>query len=131
MLHTVSKMSSVTFGVRRVLHVDADEELVRRRGVENAAQVVDAGRAVDVEAELRELERDVAADAGPLDLADHRRGRRASRRAASSEADALAELVERHRRAAAARAARAASIASRDRLAGDEAAREAAGRRMP
>ena len=50
--------------VRRVLHVDAHEEVVLLRGVEDAAQVVDRVRPVEVEAELRQLERDVALDAG-------------------------------------------------------------------
>ena len=52
-------------GVLRALHVDADEELEPVAGREDAAQVVHADGAVDVEAELRELERDVALDTGP------------------------------------------------------------------
>ena len=54
----------------RALHVDADEELVPRRRVEDAAQVVHTGRAVDGQAELRQLERDVALDAGGDDRLD-------------------------------------------------------------
>ena len=57
------------FGVRRALHVDADEE-ARRRPLENPAQVVDRAGAVDVEAELGELQREVAADAGLDDRVD-------------------------------------------------------------
>ena len=51
-------------GVARVLHVDAHEEPVLAGGVEDAPQVVHAGGAIDVEPELRQLERDVALDAG-------------------------------------------------------------------
>ena len=57
-------------GVRRVLHVDAHEEPVRIGRLEDAAQVVDRGGPVDVEAELRQLERDVALDAGGDDRVD-------------------------------------------------------------
>ena len=51
-------------GVRRALHVDAHEEPGRLGALENLAQVVDRARLVDVEPELRELQRDVAPDAG-------------------------------------------------------------------
>src|SRR5262249_9124736 len=50
-------------GVRRTLHVDADEEAGRLSPIEHAAHVVDARRAIDRQSELRQLERDVAADA--------------------------------------------------------------------
>ena len=51
-------------GVRRVLHVDAHEEAGRLGALEDLAQVVDGARLVDVEPELRQLQRDVALDAG-------------------------------------------------------------------
>ena len=57
-------------GVRRVLHVDAHEEPVRVGRLEDAPHVVDRGRAVDVEPELRELQRDVALDARGDDRVD-------------------------------------------------------------
>ena len=47
-------------GVRRVLHVDAHEEPCVG-AVENPPEIVDGGGAVDVEAELGELQRQVAA----------------------------------------------------------------------
>ena len=50
-------------GVRRVLHVDAHEEPGRLGALEDLAQVVDGARLVDVEPELRQLQRDVALDA--------------------------------------------------------------------
>ena len=62
--HSVSKIVERHVGVRRALHVDAHEEPVRVGRLEDAAQVVDGRGAVDVEAELRELQRDVALDAG-------------------------------------------------------------------
>ena len=68
--HSVSRMLERRVGIRRVLHVDADEEAVRVGRLEDAPHVVDRGGAVDVEAELRQLERDVALDAGRDDLAD-------------------------------------------------------------
>ena len=67
-------------GVRRVLHVDAHEEAVLGRRIEDAAQVVDAGRAIDVEAELRQLERHVALDARSRRWRRGCGGSRASRR---------------------------------------------------
>ena len=67
----------------------------RSAAVEDLPQVVDADRAVHVEAELRQLERQVALDARPIDrldqlqvLARRRFGRRERR-------DAFAEIVER------------------------------------
>src|SRR5258708_37581580 len=50
--------------VRRILHVDADEETGRFGALENLAQVVDGAGLVDVETELREFQRDVPFDAG-------------------------------------------------------------------
>src|SRR5205085_3401746 len=47
----------------RVLHVDTHEEPVALARVEDAAQIVDAGCAIDLETELRQLERQVALDA--------------------------------------------------------------------
>ena len=61
--HSVSKIVERHLRIRRALHVDADEELVALGRLEDAAQIVDAGGAIDVESELRQLERDVAADA--------------------------------------------------------------------
>ena len=112
--------------VPRVLHVDADEELVRRRAVEDAPQVVDARRAVDGQPELRQLQRDVAADARRGDLVDRSRGRRASPRSASA---IVATLSPRKSSvcvmpAASMRARRGDRFV--DGLAGDEPAGEAA-----
>ena len=71
----------------------------RSAAVENLPQVVDADRAIDVEAELRQLERQIALDAGPIDRFDQLQilarggfGRRERR-------DALAEIVERAQQA--------------------------------
>ena len=59
-------------GVARALHVDPHEKTGRLGELENLAQVVDRARAIDVEAELRQLQRDVALDArlddGPDDV---------------------------------------------------------------
>ena len=62
---------------------------------QNLPQVVDADRAIDVEAKLRQLERQVALDASPIDGVDQLQvfarggfGRRQRR-------DALAKIVER------------------------------------
>ena len=109
--HSVSKTSSVTLGVRRILHVDAHEELVAAGRVEDAPQVVDAGGAVDVEAELGQLQRDVALDARRDDHVDEPHVLARGRGGFLDVLHALAEVVEReqHPRAC---SARAASIAS-------------------
>ena len=55
---------------RRALHVDADEPVPRGGRGQNPAQVVRAQRAVELQADLRELHRDLAGQAGgahPLD----------------------------------------------------------------
>ena len=93
--------------------------------VENPAQVVDARRAIDREAQLRQLERDVAADARGDNPIDHRevRARRGIR--FRHRGDALAEQSS-------VCIMPAASIVARggdrfvDGLAGDEPPREAA-----
>ena len=56
--------------VSRALHVDADEKATMFGGFQNLPQVVYAHRAVDVEAKLRQLERQVPLDAGPVDRFD-------------------------------------------------------------
>ena len=56
----------------------------RLGALEDLAQVVDRARPVDVEPELRELQRDVALDAGRDDRVDDRAGSRASPASASS-----------------------------------------------
>ena len=95
------------------------------RRIENAPEVVDTRGAIDVEPELRQLERDVALDPRIDDRLDDaavlaRRGIRFSR-----GLDALAEVVERQEQAA---GIKAADRGDRffDGLAGDEPAREAA-----
>jgi hypothetical protein len=57
-------------GVGRAFHVDAHEKIALRRRCEDLAQVVDADRAIDVEPELRQLERQVALDAGAVNRLD-------------------------------------------------------------
>ena len=89
--------------VRRALHVDADEKLVLPRRFEDASHVVNAGGAIDHQAQLRELQRDIAFDVGRDDVVDEpdvlarcRRGliggRRRSRR--DSPASAAVPLPE-------------------------------------
>ena len=116
------------FGIGRALHVDADEEPRRVGPIEDFPQVVHRAGAVHVEAELRELERNVAADAGRddrfADLAVLARRRIRLREAG----DAFAEVVERVQQAACLHRAGRLDRLGR-RLAGDEAAREA--RRPP
>ena len=112
-------------GVRRVLHVDADEEPGRLGALEDPAQVVDGARPVDVEAELRQLQRDVAPDAGRDRSPRSRRGTRASPRrprrgSRRSRRGGRASCVKPR-----ASTARAASIASSTVFAGDEPAGEA------
>ncbi len=87
------------------------------------------GRAVDVDAELRELQRDVALDAGRDDDVDEPEVLARGGVGFLERADALAEVVERQQHAARLERARAAD-GFLDRLAGDEAAREAV-RRSP
>jgi hypothetical protein len=53
--------------IRRILHVDPDEEAVLRGGLEDAPQVIDRGRPIDVQAQLRQLDRHIALDARPHD----------------------------------------------------------------
>jgi hypothetical protein len=109
--------------VRRVLHVDAHEELIGLGAGEDPPEVVDAGGAVDAQPQLSELDRDVALDAGRRDPVEElevslRRGVRFGRRG-----HALAEQVEGQKHAGVLNGAR-----GRDRfidgLAGDEAARK-------
>ena len=112
-------------GVGGALHVDAHEEPVLDSGIENAPQVVHAGGAIDVEAELRQLHRHVALDVGQgdrlQDLAVVARGLvRLLHRG-----DALAEIVERQEQAAAGERPHGGDGVL-DRLSGDESARESA-----
>ena len=86
-------------GVRRVLHVDAHEEPVRIGRLEDAAHVVDRGGPVDVEPELRQLQRDVALDAGRDDRVDDLHVVGGRRRAAVGARHAFAEVVERQEQA--------------------------------
>ena len=111
-------------GVRRVLHVHADEEVARHAGIEDSPQVVHAGRAIDRQPELRELQRDVARDPRGRDALHHaevgtRRGVRFRDRA-----DALAEIIERHAETLAFERPRDGDRFV-DGFAGDEPAREA------
>ena len=64
MPHSVSTRFERLFGIGGAFHVDADEEVQLRRHVEHSPNVVDRRRAVDIEAELCQLHRDVPADAG-------------------------------------------------------------------
>ena len=112
--------------VGRVLHVDAHEEVVRPGRVEDAAQVVEAGRPVDVQAELRELQRDVALDAGRHDAVDDRQVGARGRVGLRGVGHALAELVERDEHAARLDGARGFEGLV-DRLARDEPVGEAPG----
>ncbi len=110
--------------IRRALHVDADEEPRRIRPGEDLPDVVHRARAIDVEAELRQLERDVPADAGGddrlADLAILARGGVGVRKAAH----AFAQVIERDEQAACLHGASGVKGLG-GRLAGDEPAREA------
>ena len=68
--------------VRRALHVDAHEEAVG--GVKNPSHVVDRRRPIDGQSELRELERQVALDAGAGHGLNHPAGSRAVAASASA-----------------------------------------------
>ena len=80
--------------VPRVFHVDAHEETCRLGALENLPEIVDGDRLVDVEAQLREFERDVAPDPGRDHRVDHREV--VARRGVGlvEAGDALAEQVE-------------------------------------
>ena len=97
-LETPQRLEDVDRQLRvlRALHVDADEELVPLRRLEDAPQVVHAGGAVDRQAELRQLERDVALDAGGDDGLDELHVVARGGRGGLGRAHALAEVVERH-----------------------------------
>ena len=82
-------MSSVTSVYGELSMSMPDEEPCRLGLLEDAAQVVDAARAVDVEPELRQLQREVAADAGGDDGVDDVAGIRASRRPPASRLGTL------------------------------------------
>ena len=115
-------------GVRRVLHVDADEESCRLRTLEHFAQVVDGGRLVDVEAKLRELEREVPADAGVNDGLDDVQVLARGGFGLHQVGDALPQMIERQHEAAHLDRARGGNRLV-NCLAGDEPACEA--RRPP
>ena len=86
-------------GVRRTLHVDSNEEAALGRRVEDAAEVVDAGRAIHVQAELREFQRDVASDAGMFDRGDRVEVAARGHGGLVRRGHALAEEVEGHHQA--------------------------------
>jgi hypothetical protein len=111
-------------GIGRVLHVDAHEEAVGIGWLENPAHVVDRGGLVDVEPELRQLERDVALDPGRDDPADDLDVVGGGGRCGGGARHAFAEVVERQAQAL------ARQVGDRrnrflDGFTGDEAAREA------
>ena len=110
-------------GVGRVLHVDADEELLRRRGIENAPQIVDRCGAIDREPELGQLERDVPFDPRGGDLVEHREVRARGARRLGDRSNRFAEVVERHREARGLNPPGGLDRV-RDRLARDEPTRE-------
>ena len=109
----------------RALHVDAHEEPGRLGALENLAQVVDRAGLVDVEAELRELQREVAFDAGLDDRVDRPSGTARVAASASSRLVTLSPSRSSVSSKPRASTARAASIASCDGFAGDEPPREA------
>src|SRR3954470_1264510 len=110
-------------GERRVLHVDANEEVPGARRVENPAQVVDARGAIDRQTELCELEGDVPLDTGCGNAVEDREvcARRGIR--FRDRRHAFAEEVECHQQAVALDGARGLDRFL-DPLAGNEAPRE-------
>src|SRR5688572_6896455 len=109
-------------GVAGLLHVDPHEEPLA--AVEDPAKVVDGARAVDVESELRKLQREVPSDAGLLDRVDDLEVLAGGGIGVGQTGDALAEEIEGVQEAAALDGARRVDCFGH-RLAGDEPAREA------
>ena len=112
-------------GVGRVLHVDAHEELLRGGGVKDAAEVVDAGGAIDGQAELGQLQRDVAFDARGGDALEHAEVGAGRGIGFGDRGDALAEVIEGRRQAGGLDDAAGVDRLV-DGLAGDETPRESA-----
>ena len=80
-------------GVRRALHVDAHEEAIG--AVKNPSHVVDRRRPIDAQSELRELERQVAFDAGAGDRVDDPQVVEGGGVGLREAGDAFAEVIER------------------------------------
>jgi hypothetical protein len=114
----------------RVLHVDPDKKLMAPGRLEDAAQVVDTGGAVDAGAKLRELQRDVPLDSRCDDDVEQPDVRACGRVGFLRGADALTEVIERDMQSLALDASRGVN-GFFNVFAGDEAPREAVARSHP
>jgi len=110
--------------VARALHVEPDEEAGRLRPLEDPAEVLDRSRPVHVEAESRQLQRNVAVDPRSQDGVDDLEVVACRGLGLGRIRDALAQMVEGEQQPPLLDGAgRVDRIV--ERLAGDEAAREA------
>jgi hypothetical protein len=110
--------------VVRVLHIHADEEPVLTGWNQNAPEIINAGRAIDVDAKLRQFQRNVALDARRHDHVDEPDVFLCCRGGFVNRPDALAQVVEREQHPAFLQQAGVAD-GFFDRLAGDEPPGEA------